>query len=59
MRSRRKKDGIITAAIVGYTNVGKSTLLNALTDAGVLAENKLFATLDPLPGHCCCRTDAR
>ena len=47
MRSRRKKDGIITAAIVGYTNVGKSTLLNALTDAGVLAENKLFATLDP------------
>lgn len=45
-RSRRKKDGIICAAIVGYTNVGKSTLLNALTDAGVLAENKLFATLD-------------
>ena len=36
-----------TVAIVGYTNVGKSTLLNALTDAGVLAENKLFATLDP------------
>ena len=34
------------AAIVGYTNVGKSTLMNALTDAGVLAENKLFATLD-------------
>ena len=45
-RARRKKDGILTAAIVGYTNVGKSTLLNALTDAGVLAENKLFATLD-------------
>lgn len=45
-RSRRKKDGVICAAIVGYTNVGKSTLLNALTDAGVLAENKLFATLD-------------
>ncbi len=45
-RSRRKKDGILCAAIVGYTNVGKSTLLNALTDAGVLAENKLFATLD-------------
>ncbi len=42
-----QKDGIITAAIVGYTNVGKSTLLNALTEAGVLAENKLFATLDP------------
>ena len=45
-RERRKKDNILTGAIVGYTNVGKSTLLNALTDAGVLAENKLFATLD-------------
>ncbi|MCR4862291.1 MAG: GTPase HflX [Ruminococcus sp.] len=45
-RSRRKKDGVLCAAIVGYTNVGKSTLLNALTDAGVLAEDKLFATLD-------------
>ena len=45
-RKRRKKDNIIVGAIVGYTNVGKSTLLNALTDAGVLAENKLFATLD-------------
>lgn len=46
-RNRRKKDGIVTAAIVGYTNAGKSTLLNALTDAGVLAEDRLFATLDP------------
>lgn len=45
-RSRRKKDGVLCAAIIGYTNVGKSTLLNALTEAGVLAENKLFATLD-------------
>lgn len=45
-RARRKKDNILTGAIVGYTNVGKSTLLNALTNAGVLAENKLFATLD-------------
>lgn len=47
MRRRRKKDGVTTVAIVGYTNVGKSTLLNALTDAGVLVEDKLFATLDP------------
>lgn len=46
MRKRRKKDGTLCAAIVGYTNVGKSTLLNLLTDAGVLAENKLFATLE-------------
>ena len=46
LRSRREKDGVITAAIVGYTNAGKSTLLNRLTDAGVFAENKLFATLD-------------
>lgn len=45
-RSRRRKDEVLCAAIVGYTNVGKSTLLNALTDAGVLAEDKLFATLD-------------
>ena len=45
-RSRRKKDNVLTAAIVGYTNAGKSTLLNRLTDAGVLAEDKLFATLD-------------
>ena len=44
--SRRKKDGILTAAIVGYTNAGKSTLFNLLTDAGVLTENRLFATLD-------------
>lgn len=45
-RARRKKDDILTGAIVGYTNAGKSTLLNALTGAGVLAEDKLFATLD-------------
>ena len=47
MRERRKKDSVTTVAIVGYTNVGKSTLLNTLTQAGVLAEDKLFATLDP------------
>lgn len=46
LRSRRKKDGVITACLVGYTNAGKSSLLNRLTAAGVLAENKLFATLD-------------
>lgn len=47
IRDRRKKDGVITAALVGYTNAGKSTLLNTLTDAEVFAEDKLFATLDP------------
>ena len=47
LRNRREKDGVISVAIVGYTNAGKSTLMNALTDAGVLTENKLFATLDP------------
>ena len=46
-RSRRRKDNVQVGAIVGYTNAGKSTLLNLLTNAGVLAENKLFATLDP------------
>lgn len=47
LRNRRKKDGVITCAIVGYTNAGKSTLMNYLTNAGVLAQDKLFATLDP------------
>lgn len=47
LRKRREKDGVITCAIVGYTNAGKSTLMNCLTDAGVLAQDKLFATLDP------------
>ena len=46
-RSRRGSSGILVAAIVGYTNAGKSTLLNRLTGAGILAEDKLFATLDP------------
>lgn len=46
-RSSRDRSGIFKVAIAGYTNAGKSTLLNALTDAGILAEDKLFATLDP------------
>ncbi len=47
MRASRDRSGITKAAIVGYTNAGKSTLLNRLTGAGILAEDKLFATLDP------------
>lgn len=46
-RARREKDGVETVVIVGYTNAGKSTLMNTLTEAGVLAQDKLFATLDP------------
>ena len=46
-RKARERSGIAKVAIVGYTNAGKSTLLNRLTDAGILAEDKLFATLDP------------
>lgn len=46
-RKQREKSGIASAAIIGYTNAGKSTLLNYLTGAGILAEDKLFATLDP------------
>lgn len=47
LREGRSRENIMTAAIVGYTNAGKSTLLNKLTDAKVLEEDKLFATLDP------------
>jgi GTP-binding protein HflX len=46
-RKQRDRSGLATVTIVGYTNAGKSSLLNALTDAGVLSENRLFATLDP------------
>lgn len=58
MRRSRDRGGIPKCAIVGYTNAGKSTLLNYLTNAGILAEDKLFATLDPttrqftLPSGC-------
>ncbi|MGI6054522.1 MAG: GTPase HflX [Clostridium sp.] len=47
VRKQRENNFTLTAAIVGYTNAGKSTLLNKLTGAGILAEDKLFATLDP------------
>ncbi len=47
-RARRDKQGQTTVALVGYTNAGKSTLLNALSGADVLVEDKLFATLDPV-----------
>ncbi len=47
MRAQRERSNIPKACIVGYTNAGKSTLLNYLTNAGILAQDKLFATLDP------------
>ena len=47
LAERRKKDKVLTIALVGYTNTGKSTLLNAMTGADVLVKDALFATLDP------------
>jgi len=47
-RRNRARQGLPTLALIGYTNAGKSTLMNALTGAGVQAENRLFATLDPI-----------
>ncbi|MBR3275632.1 MAG: GTPase HflX [Eubacterium sp.] len=52
LREGRKRGNLSTAAIVGYTNAGKSTLLNTLTGAGVLEEDALFATLDPTTRVC-------
>ena len=51
-RVARDRSGLSRVSIVGYTNAGKSTLLNYLTDAGILAEDKLFATLDPTTRKC-------
>ncbi len=51
-RKKRENGSLLTAAVVGYTNAGKSTLLNHLTEADALAEDKLFATLDPLTRVC-------
>lgn len=57
LRERRRQDGLPLISLVGYTNAGKSTLMNALTGAGVPAQDRLFATLDPttrrlvLPGN--------
>jgi GTP-binding protein HflX len=47
-RQRRKRSGVPVVALVGYTNAGKSTLMNTLSSADILVENKLFSTLDPV-----------
>ena len=57
-RESRKKKGMPTIGIVGYTNAGKSSLLNGLTRKGILAENKLFATLGTNVGNLYVITDS-
>ena len=51
-RARRTANEVPSVVLAGYTNAGKSSLLNRLTDAGVLVENALFATLDPTVRRC-------
>jgi len=58
-RRRRMKEGIPTVSLIGYTNAGKSTLLNALTEADVLVEDQLFCTLDPTARRLSLPADAR
>ena len=58
-RQRRLSVPVATVALVGYTNAGKSTLFNALTNAGVLASSRMFATLDPTLRSIACRRGAR
>ena len=58
-RQRREAVPVPVVALVGYTNAGKSTLFNALTEAGVLESSRMFATLDPKLKHCGCLRGGR